>query len=70
MRQFLVSKFACSECGTLLSIESGKSSNYAEGQPTGSEMVESVVLVEPCSTCLRPMREMKEAVKTLIGVLK
>lgn len=65
-REFLVTKFACAACGSLLTIEYAKPScSYAEGEPTGAAMVEQTVLVKPCKECMRPVEEVKRALQTL-----
>ena len=68
MRQFLVTKFACAKCGGNLSITYDKpktSGGYEEGQPTGADMVEQIVVVEPCQPCMTPLHEIKRALAVL-----
>ncbi len=68
MRNHLVIKFKCVECGEMLklSYDIPKGSNYIEGEPTGAAMVGQVIGVHPCEGCLAPARKLQEAVKTLI----
>lgn len=68
MRKFLITKFVCAKCGTNLSLTYGvpkKGSNYADGEPTGADMVESIIAIEPCTTCARPTEKLIDALKTL-----
>jgi len=70
MRQFLVTKFCCSKCGEnlTLSYEAPKGAGrYADGEPTGAEMVNQVVAIEPCKNCFAPLEEMRRAAKVLFG---
>ena len=65
-RQFLITKFVCHACGANLNLSYDKKrGQYAEGEPTGADMVESVISIEPCATCLRPLRELSLAIKAL-----
>jgi hypothetical protein len=71
MREFLVTKFVCSKCGSNLHlthdvpIGAGK---YANGEPTGAAMVQQLIAVEPCAACMRPLEEMCDAARTLIAI--
>lgn len=68
-REFLVTKFKCAACGGLLklSYEAPKNGiDYAEGEPTGAAMVQQIVAIEPCFQCMKPVREVKQALKTLL----
>ena len=70
MRQFLITKFVCAKCGSMLELtydipkSAGK---YAHGEPTGADMVKQYVAIEPCHQCFAPLAEMKAAVKTLMS---
>jgi len=67
-RKFLITKFVCAKCGSNLCITYNTpktSPGYEEGQPTGAEMVENIVAVEPCETCARPLEKVRDALKTL-----
>ena len=69
MREFLVTKFVCSNCGGNLQLSSEKpaSSKYADGEPTGAAMVESLVVIVPCKCVTRQIDEMRNAAKVLLG---
>ncbi len=70
MREFLVTKFACVRCGANLQISYDRprgSGSHAKGEPTGAEMVQMVVSVEPCQCVTRPLDEMRKAAKALLG---
>lgn len=67
-RQFLVTKMVCARCGTNLHVTYNipqHAGGYAAGEPTGADMVEQLVSVEPCSECERPLREVKRALSVL-----
>ena len=69
-REFLVMKFVCSKCGENLQLTyevPNNSGKYAKGEPTGAAMVEQVVAIEPCECSVRPLEEMRRAVKVLLG---
>lgn len=73
MRKFLITKLICSRCGENLSLTYDKpkgSSKHADGEPTGGEKVEVRVAVEPCDTCLRPIKEVEEALSVLLNFKK
>ena len=68
-REFLVTKFKCAACGGLLTLsyEAPKTGvDYAEGEPTGAAMVQQVVAIEPCFQCIKPVNEVKQALKILL----
>lgn len=70
-RQFLVTKFKCSACGGLLDLNYNAPKNcsdYAEGEPTGAAMVQQFVAIDPCHQCMRPARDVQQALKTLLTV--
>lgn len=73
-RRFLLQKFVCYECGSVLTI-SKKTERYIEdtfctGEPTGADMVESVVMVRPCKKCLEPSRAVIAAINTILNIGK
>lgn len=70
MREFLITKFVCSKCGCNLQLtyDAPKGAgSYAEGEPTGAEMVQQVVAIEPCECATRPLEEMRNAARVLLG---
>ena len=70
-RQFLVTKFACSKCGNVLSLsykEANPLSTYVAGEPTGIDMVQDIISIDPCETCTKPSRDAADAIKTLLRV--
>lgn len=70
MRQFLITKFVCANCGSTLELtyDTPKGAGrYAEGEPTGADMVQRCVAISPCRQCFAPLAEMKAAVKTLMS---
>jgi hypothetical protein len=69
IREFLVTKFACAECGGPLNLSYTMpkgGAGYREGEPTGAAMVQQTVAVHPCSKCTAPAREVSAAVSTLM----
>lgn len=72
MREFLITKFVCSKCGNNLQLTYDPpkgAGRYADGEPTGAAMVQQVevVVVEPCQCATRPLEEMRNATKVLLG---
>lgn len=69
MREFLITKFVCSNCGSnlQLSTENPGFSKYADGEPTGAAMVESLVVIVPCKCVTRQIDEIRNAAKALLG---
>ena len=69
MREFLITKFACSECGSNLQLtyKTPERVGHADGEPTGAATVCQVVVIEPCQCTTRPLDEMRRAVKVLLG---
>jgi len=70
MREFLITKFVCSTCGSNLQLtyETPKGAGrYAEGEPTGAAMVQQTVAIEPCECATRPLEEIRHAAKVLLG---
>lgn len=68
MRQFLVTKMVCTDCGgTLqLSYDLPNQVQHADGEPTGALMVSQIVAVKPCQHCLKPLAKTREAVIALM----
>jgi len=67
-RQFLVTKMVCARCGSNLNLtyEMPKpAGSHAPGEPTGADMVEQKVAIEPCDACLAPLRRLQEALESL-----
>ena len=71
MREFLVTKIVCSKCGSNLQLTNdihigvGK---YSHGEPTGADMVQQIIVVEPCECSAKPLKEIRKAVNTLLGL--
>jgi hypothetical protein len=69
-REFLVTKMVCAKCGSNLSLTYEVpmgSGRYAEGEPTGAAMVQQVVAVESCKTCMEPLHRLQQALAILKG---
>jgi hypothetical protein len=67
-RHFLITKFVCAKCGALLNLASETPKfcgRYAEGEPTGAQMVEQFVAVEPCAPCAAPLEIVRDALRAL-----
>ena len=67
-RQFLVTKMVCARCGTNLNLTYDvpvRAGEHASGEPTGADMVQQIVAVEPCFECERPMRNVRSALAVL-----
>ena len=67
-RQFLVTKMVCAKCGSNLNLTYDvpkQAGRYVQGEPTGAAMVEQLVAVEPCMTCMEPV----VAVQTALALL-
>lgn len=67
-RKFLVTKFVCAKCGCNLSLSYDappSTSSYEDGEPTGFEMVQQLIAVEPCGPCLAPLRRLQTALSIL-----
>ena len=70
-RQFLVTKFVCSVCGGNLSVSYDVpkgAGQHSPGEPTGADIVEQLVAVEPCAPCAAPLKAVQSSLRTLIGV--
>jgi hypothetical protein len=70
-RKFLITKLVCSKCGDILTLSTStpERSSHCQGEPTGADMKENLISVNPCEKCLKPAKEIMEAVKTLQGSL-
>ena len=69
-RTHLVTNFTCAECGTPLNLsyrDDAKKAKYYNDNITGADKVEQHVYVEPCYICMKPARDILEAVKILQG---
>ena len=70
MREFLITKFVCSKCGSNLNLsydEPKGAGRYADGEPTGAAMLQQVVAIDPCECIVQPFEEMRQAVNVLLG---
>lgn len=71
MRTHLVTKFVCSKCKSLLELSYGKNhAPHSRGEPTGADMVENTISVDPRKTCLAPGRRLAEAMNEVISKSK
>jgi hypothetical protein len=70
-REFLITKFVCAACGNNLKLTydlpKGAGRFCADGEPTGAAMVQQLVAIEPCECKTRPLEEMRNAAKVLLG---
>ena len=69
MREFLLTKFVCSQCGSNLRLTYAvpkAAGQYAEGEPTGADMVHQLVAIEPCVKCTPPVSKIKAALTHLL----
>jgi hypothetical protein len=69
IREFLITKFICADCGNnlQLSYENKKATtNYSEGEPTGAAMVMTVVSVHPCAKCRGKYDKFKQCIEAII----
>lgn len=72
MREFLITKFVCAKCGNNLELNvcvPNGAGGHIEGEPSGAYMVEKLVAIEPCKTCMKPLHEMRSAVKNLLNAV-
>jgi hypothetical protein len=70
VRQFLITKMVCAKCGSNLQLtyDAPKGAGrYADGEPTGADMVQHVVAVEPCEKCMAPLEELRAAARVMVG---
>ena len=69
MREFLITKFVCADCGSNLELSTEKpkvyASKYSDGEPSGAYMLQQLVPLHPCHVCMKPLLAMREALKTL-----
>lgn len=68
MRTHLITKFKCTECGSMLKLSTKdmKGNDYTEGEPTGAAIVKAVIGIHPCEICMAPANELKKAVNVLL----
>lgn len=69
MREFLLTKFVCSKCGSNLRLTYDvpkAAGQYAEGEPTGANMVHQLVAIDPCEKCAPPIPKIKAALMHLL----
>lgn len=67
-RKFLVTKFVCAKCGCNLSLSYDAPTtniSYEDGEPTGADMVQQLIVVEPCVPCMAPLRRLQTALSIL-----
>jgi hypothetical protein len=69
MREFLITKFVCADCGNNLELSTVKPQPYAskhsQGEPSGAYMLQQLVPLHPCRVCMQPLFAMRDALKTL-----
>lgn len=70
-RHIMVTNFYCAECGERLNVHYTKDVakpewSSVEGDETGGSKVNCDISIEPCLKCLRPARDIMNAVKTLL----
>jgi hypothetical protein len=74
MREFLITKFVCADCGNNLELSTEKpktgNSRYSQGEPSGAYMLQQLVPLHPCRVCMQPLFAMREALKTLEALKK
>ena len=75
MRNNLIINFECSRCGGLLKMSSivGGRTQAGDGQPqppTGATLLRAgTVRVEPCETCVEPIRRLGHQIADLLKFL-
>lgn len=70
-RHFLVTQMHCAKCGGVLELSYDKPTNpleYESDGITGGNKVEMKVFIEPCKKCMRPVEDLKSAMKTLHNI--
>lgn len=73
MREYLLTKFVCSKCGSNLRLTydipkgAGRCANL---EPTGAAMVQQLVAIEPCHCVTAPLDEIKRAASLLFASVK
>ena len=67
-RSLFVLKLHCAKCKSALEFEriSGNTA-YVSGQPTGCEMVETALSVEPCHCMTDGPNRLKESLKSFLS---
>lgn len=69
MREFLLTKFVCARCGNNLKLTYDIPKNagtYSPGEPTGADMVASLIAIIPCHCEIKPLEQMRAAIKAMI----
>lgn len=72
-RQYLVFKPVCAKCGSNLDLSYDVpkgAGGYALGEPTGADMVEQLLAIEPCAKCMEPLHRARKAMAMLMEDLK
>lgn len=73
-REFLLTKFICSNCGNVLELELENNKHrtpiHANGEPTGSMVVQNHVFIKPCGCMTRPVENMRRAARELLSVIE
>ena len=70
-REFLVTKFVCSDCSRnlqLAEVQNKVVDKYSEGEPTGAAMIKQVVSVVPCVCVTRKLEDLKAAARTFVAL--
>lgn len=72
-RHFLITNFRCAKCGHRLTLNYEVPREVVDvyenlHQPTGADMVENTVAINPCKTCVKPAKEAGEAIKLLLSL--
>ena len=72
MRNFLVTKLICSDCGKVLTLsdKQGCFSSYADGEPTGALKVDQTISVVPCECKNNQIEAMRNAAKILFSAIE
>jgi len=69
VREFLVTKFVCSECGRNLKLADDTpkgAGRHAEGEPTGFARVQQLVAIEPCECITQKLGAVSHAIDVLL----
>jgi len=69
-RTHLVTKLICTQCGGLLTMgvkveKHDRLNNCSRGEPTGADGHWNYIPVHPCERCLKPVKQMSQALRTL-----
>lgn len=70
-RKFLLTKFVCARCGGNLDTHLGplpRPAEHENSEPTGADKVDMLVVLEPCRTCEKPLRDAEQAIKHLAAL--